>query len=69
MPTGALIWMFDMAAYFGRGNTRHWDVSPDGQRVLAIRQSGAAATSPDGQREIILVQNWFEELKRLVPVD
>jgi hypothetical protein len=41
-----------------------YDVSPDGQRFLMI-QSGekqAAAT------QINVVLNWFEELKRKVPV-
>ena len=45
---------------------RTYDISPDGQRFLMIKQgdgSGqtAAATS------LIVVQNWAEELKRLVP--
>jgi hypothetical protein len=40
-----------------------YDVSRDGQRFLMIKNPGAAA-SP----QIILVQNWTEELKRLVPV-
>jgi serine/threonine-protein kinase len=40
----------------------NYDVFPDG-RFLVIR-------GPDSQgvREIVLVENWFEELKRLVPV-
>ncbi|HLG56362.1 MAG TPA: protein kinase [Vicinamibacterales bacterium] len=40
---------------FGR---RNYDVSPDGQRFLVIKESGS---------HIVVVQNWFEELKRLVP--
>ena len=32
-----------------------------------IKQSGAVTTEDD-QLETLLVQNWFEELKRLVPV-
>jgi Tol biopolymer transport system component len=39
-----------------------WDVLPDG-RFLAIR--GAATQA--GSREIAVVQNWFEEVKRLAP--
>jgi hypothetical protein len=44
---------------------RNYDVSPDGQRFL-VAQLGIGADSvvaPD----IVIVQNWFEELKRLVP--
>ncbi len=45
--------------YFG-----NWALAPDG-RFLMIAQSGATTDS----REIILVQNWFEELNRLVPTN
>ena len=45
---------------------RNYDVSLDGQRFLAIKEYAAdEATSP----QIILVQNWFEELRRLVPTN
>jgi Tol biopolymer transport system component len=40
---------------------RHYDITPDGQRFLMIR-------APE-QRSINIVVNWFEELKRLAPVD
>ena len=46
---------------------RHYDVSPDGQRFLLLRDAGDTredVASP----QIILVQNWFEELKDRVPV-
>jgi serine/threonine-protein kinase len=47
---------------------RTYDVSPDGRRFLMIKEG--AATDDDGSRaHIILVQNWTEELKRLVPVN
>ncbi|HUF68694.1 MAG TPA: hypothetical protein VMM79_08545 [Longimicrobiales bacterium] len=46
------------------GPFAHYDVAPDG-RFLAIRQRDATV---DGVRDrIIVVQNWFDELKRLVP--
>ena len=45
---------------------RTYDVSPDGRRFLMIKES--AATGDAAPRpQIVLVQNWFEELKRLVP--
>ena len=43
-----------------------YDVSPDGQRFLMIKEP--ATREPSDQSQIILVQNWFEELTRLVPV-
>ena len=53
-------------ALIAAGEGRTYDVSPDGKRFLTIKPSGgpeqtAASTS------LIVVQNWFEELKRLVP--
>jgi eukaryotic-like serine/threonine-protein kinase len=45
---------------------RMYDVSRDGQRFLMIKESGGTDARPPSAR-IILVLNWFEELKRLVP--
>jgi serine/threonine-protein kinase len=42
-----------------------YDVSPDGQRFLMIKE---AEQSPSAT-QIVVVQNWFEELKRLVPTN
>jgi eukaryotic-like serine/threonine-protein kinase len=45
---------------------RTYDISPDGQRFLMIKVdagSDETATPPS----IVVVQNWHEELKRLVP--
>ena len=45
---------------------RTYDVSPDGQRFLMIKVGGGSdqtAVPP----QIIVVQHWTEELKRLVP--
>jgi Tol biopolymer transport system component len=45
---------------------RSYDVSPDGRRFLTIKEGGATGDAAP-QAQIILVQNWLEELKRLVP--
>ena len=50
--------------YFGGSFGRTYDISPDGERFLMIKESAGSDS-----REFILVQNWFEELKRLVPTD
>jgi serine/threonine-protein kinase len=44
---------------------RTYDVAPDG-RFLMIKPAG---TSQEAATNVIVVQNWTEELKRLVPVD
>ena len=49
-------------------SARAFDIAPDGQRFLVVRNVPLAA-APANQPDIVLVQNWFEELKRLVPVD
>jgi eukaryotic-like serine/threonine-protein kinase len=48
---------------------RTYDVSPDGQRFLMIKEAGKDASTKDQvQVSLVVVQNWFEELKRLVPI-
>ena len=41
----------------------NYDVSPDGSRFLMVQTDALAPAS------FTLVQNWHEELKRLVPLD
>ena len=41
----------------------YYDVSPDGQRFLMIKPSEETSSLT----QIVVVQNWFEELKRRVP--
>ena len=43
---------------------RNYDISPDGQRFLMIQREQDLVPT-----EIIVVLNWFEELKRLVPTN
>ena len=60
--------LFDPAAYYVPPSARHWEVSPDGQ-LLMLKVQGAGTAEADGELELILVQNWFEELTRLVPTN
>jgi serine/threonine-protein kinase len=46
---------------------RTYDVSPDGKRFLMVKELGAAS-QPSAPTSIVVVRNWVEELKRLVPV-
>ena len=45
-------------------SSRNYDVSRDGQRFLMVKPPAKQAAAP----RIVVVQNWFEELRRLVPV-
>ena len=47
------------------GADRHYDVTPDGQRFLMLLPDARGSSSS----HVVVVQNWFEELKRLVPVN
>ena len=44
---------------------RRYDISPDG-RFLMLKPATAETTDGEGSPELIFVQNWFEELQRLV---
>jgi Tol biopolymer transport system component len=53
-----------LQAAFHRGRT--YDASSDGSRFLRIKVD--QVTGPDARpRQFVVVQGWFEELKRLVP--
>ncbi len=43
-------------------------ISPDGQQFLMLKPSGESEATAAPPR-IVVVQNWFEELKRLVPTN
>lgn len=80
VPKGATTWttappvqIIEGANYAlgGRGELsqypyRTYDVAPDGRRFLMIKKSTSA--EQNSAERIVYVQNWFEELKRLVPV-
>jgi serine/threonine-protein kinase len=51
-------------SYVSPTEARHFDVAPDGQRFVMIKQSGGTGDAP----RLIVVENWFDELKRRVPV-
>ena len=57
-----------MGQYTFQPGRRAYDFLADGQRFLMLRRGGLTDET-SAPPQIILVQNWFEELKRLVPVD
>jgi len=56
--------LFEQAGLQSTRPIRSWDLSLDGQRFLMVN---FGETKPTPVTEMILVQNWFEELKRLAP--
>jgi hypothetical protein len=56
--------LFEKPGYMHTFPTNAYDLSVDGQRFLMVKQEQRKSTPVT---EMTLVQNWFEELKRLVP--
>jgi len=50
------------------GQRQVYDVANDGQRFLMIKNA-ASSDGEDSRSEIIIVENFVEELQRLIPVD
>ena len=65
---GTVDLLFDLGPYSRLLRNRRIDIPPEGDRFLMLKEvggsDGTAATT-----SIIVVQNWFEELKRLVPTN
>ena len=49
----------------GLGFRPNYDVTPDGQRFVMAKES----SDEDSATQLIVVLNWFEELKRPVPTN
>jgi hypothetical protein len=49
------------------GRNRHMAVSPDGRRFLFRANATENADSEAARSQIVVVQNWFEELRQRVP--
>jgi serine/threonine-protein kinase len=56
--------LFEQPGYASRHPIRGWDISPDGERFLMVKLE---ERKPQPVTEMVLVQNWFEELRRLAP--
>jgi hypothetical protein len=50
----------------GRSRTA-WDLSPDGKRVAVVTPEGTPEVAKQ-EHEIVMLQNFFDELRRKVPV-
>jgi len=56
--------LFEKPGYLHGDPSRNYDLSLDGQRFLMVKGD---QRKPTPVTEMILFQNWFEELKRLCP--
>jgi eukaryotic-like serine/threonine-protein kinase len=56
--------LFERPGYDISSPIRNYDLSPDGQRFLMVKLE---QRKPEPVTEMIIVENWLQELKRLVP--
>ena len=63
--SGTPEFLLSTRGYANRGAQRFYDISPDGRLFLLTKN--AADTSTPAQ--IVVIQNWFEELKERVPAN
>jgi len=59
------VWMAKLAA--ARSIGTEWDLSPDGRRVAVVTPMESLET-PKQDHEIVMLENFFDELRRKVPV-
>ena len=63
--------LFETQYYFYLSQ-RTYDIAPDGQRFLMVKEGSAAGSDADdpfaGLTQIHVVQNWTQELLERVPV-
>jgi len=65
--------LFEGSYFIPLNKGRNYDISPDGERFLMIEgkaaKNGERADEMSSRREVIVVENWFEEIKRLAPAE
>jgi len=53
-----------------KGNAaRQYDVASDGERFVVLKRADAVGADELERARIVIVQNWFDELRRLVPAE
>jgi hypothetical protein len=63
-PTGRQRVLFSARPYVTEAVHQGYDVAPDGQRFVMIRRGTVQGS---GEPPLVVVENFFEELKRKVP--
>ena len=65
LRVGAATKLFDTRYFQSEFYGRTYDVTPDGQRFLMIKENSAG--DPNATPSVVVALDWVEELKRLVP--
>ena len=60
--------LFEQQYYFEQRSGRTYDLAPDG-RFLMVKEGAATNDAEGSVPQIILVQNWFQELTERVPIN
>jgi len=66
VPGKPRVWVPTLVAP-GRPNTYSWDLAPDGKRVAVLTPVDSADVGKQ-EHEVVLLQNFFDELRRRVPL-
>ena len=53
----------------GEGTGRSYDIAPDGQRFLFVKEGAGQTSEGQSGPQMILVENWFQELTERVPTN
>ena len=67
VPATVLNTRYHGGATLGGFDLRAFDVSPDGQRFLMIKEVASLKPTDESLPSMVLVMNWFEELKARLP--
>jgi hypothetical protein len=54
-------------AKLGAAGNAAWDLAPDGRRVAVVTPV-ESAEAPKQEHEVVFLQNFFDELRRRVPL-
>jgi Tol biopolymer transport system component len=59
----------DYSGFISPNQGRHvYDISLDGQQFLMLKNAGTANSNDEPRTDFVIVQNWFERLRRDAPV-
>ena len=66
---GSPVDLFPYEYIFAPARARRYDMTQDGERFLMIAEGDVSDNDEAAPSQIIVVQNWFTELERLVPTE
>jgi serine/threonine-protein kinase len=61
------VWIARLGGTQSRLGGTQWDLAPDGKRVMVLMPVGSA-DGPTQEHEVVFLQNFFDELRRRVPL-